>query len=412
MLRRIRAFLAKRSSRAAPLEAPGQPRAAQPTASRWWWICGRRNRVAPAPAPAPLPPLVAPPRSPPPLLPPRSPSPPPLSPPPLSPPRSSPSLSPPRSPSPPPLLPPPLSPPRSSPSLSPPRSPSPPPLLPPPLSPPRSSPSLSPSPLPPPPLSPPCSPPPLSPAWERSTAGPSELPTQADGDLTPCQQVEAWLRRRSETQLPEEGAGKDRRAAQLGFLRAIRQACLEARQRGEDRLPFSKEWAAQDVLEELDSIDPLPDHLFSLSMEVLTFLSRMRPCFSWDREERVIRGSLSSMGRVLGEAPQGDLQSPFLPPEKALQALLRELLAQKPSLAHLIRMTEAIDLVTYSVDQREVAVAEKAGLFLLNVAIGPPFHFEAEVIKPLLPLAIRRVGRTTARAKGDGGDTSSEDEDD
>ncbi|XP_053156256.1 dual specificity protein phosphatase 9 isoform X2 [Hemicordylus capensis] len=37
---------------------------------------------------------------------------------------------------------------------------------------------------------------------------------------------------------------------------------------------------------------------------------------------------------------------------------------------------EAIDVEIYSEHEREAAVAERAGLFLLNLAIGPPFHFE------------------------------------
>ncbi|XP_053116120.1 uncharacterized protein LOC128329271 isoform X2 [Hemicordylus capensis] len=154
---------------------------------------------------------------------------------------------------------------------------------------------------------------------------------------------------------------------------AIPQACKEALQRGEQRLPFCKEQAAQAVLDEMDHIleDPVPHHLFSLCIEAITFLSQMKLCFTTYRERKIIMECLFSMGHVLDDTPEGDQQSPFLLPQKALQNMLRELLVQKPSMTHLIHMAEAIDVEMYSEDKQEVAVVEKAGLFLLNLAIGP-----------------------------------------
>ncbi|XP_053134899.1 uncharacterized protein LOC128337667 isoform X2 [Hemicordylus capensis] len=60
MLRRIRGFFSRRSSRVAPLDAPAEPTASKPAARPCWWcICGRKNRVAPAPTvlPPSLPPV-------------------------------------------------------------------------------------------------------------------------------------------------------------------------------------------------------------------------------------------------------------------------------------------------------------------------------------------------------------------
>ncbi|XP_053134900.1 uncharacterized protein LOC128337667 isoform X3 [Hemicordylus capensis] len=59
-LRRIRGFFSRRSSRVAPLDAPAEPTASKPAARPCWWcICGRKNRVAPAPTvlPPSLPPV-------------------------------------------------------------------------------------------------------------------------------------------------------------------------------------------------------------------------------------------------------------------------------------------------------------------------------------------------------------------
>ncbi|XP_053134426.1 uncharacterized protein LOC128337440 isoform X2 [Hemicordylus capensis] len=115
------------------------------------------------------------------------------------------------------------------------------------------------------------------------------------------------------------------------------------------------------------------------------------------------------MSHMIGGEPEEDRESPFLPPERSMRRMLQAMLAEKPTLTHLIRIAEAIDAEMFSEDEEEAAMAENVGFLLLNMAIGPPFYFEAEQIKPLLPLGIRRVGRTTSRAMGDGSHSSDED---
>ncbi|XP_053116118.1 uncharacterized protein LOC128329270 [Hemicordylus capensis] len=165
-----------------------------------------------------------------------------------------------------------------------------------------------------------------------------------------------------------EGDQQDRRA-QVWFLIAIPQACKEALQSGERCLPFCKEQAAQTVLDEMDHIseDPVPHHLFSLCTEAITFLRRMKPCFTTYRERKIIMECLFSMGHVLGDTLEGDQQ--------VLQNMLREPLAQKPSLEHLIHMVDELDVPIPP--QENMALPEK----------GPPAQMQLGK-KPSLPLPV------------------------
>ncbi|XP_053135008.1 uncharacterized protein LOC128337721 [Hemicordylus capensis] len=251
-------------------------------------------------------------------------------------------------------------------------------------------------------------PPSLPPSGECSQPGPSE---QDSGAFTTCPVITARLQTVKRSRTLKEGGGKERRA-QIEFLAAILQACQEATRRGDRHLPFSKALAAKAVLEEMDNIyeDPVPHHLFSFCMEAITSLSRMKPGFGPKTVRTLIMDSLFVISHMVGEELEEDQDSPFQPPEKALQNMLRGLLQEKPTLAQLILMADAIDVEILSTHERKAAVAERTGLFLLNLAIGPPFHFEAEQIKPMLPLAVRQVGRTTGRAKGEGSHSSSEDD--
>ncbi|XP_053134873.1 uncharacterized protein LOC128337662 [Hemicordylus capensis] len=270
MLRRIRGFFSRRSSRVAPLDAPGEPAASKPAACPCWLcICGRKNRVAPAPT----------------VLPPS-----------------------------------------------------------------------------------------LPPVGESSEPGPSAPPVQDAGASTPCHLIHARLQRVHQARTLKEGGGGKERRGRITFLMALIQACQEAIRRGEQRLPFLKGLAAQAVLEEMAYIweDPVPHHLFSLCTEAIASLSGMKPCLGAKTEQKLISESIFWMSHMIGGEPEEDRESPFLPPERSMRRMLQAMLAEKPTLTHLIRITEA------------------------------------EQIKPLLPLGIRRVGRTTSRAKGDGSHSSDE----
>ncbi|XP_053134029.1 uncharacterized protein LOC128337264 isoform X3 [Hemicordylus capensis] len=306
MLRRIRSFFSRRSSRVAPLDAPAEPTASKPAARPCWWcICGRKNQVAPAPT----------------VLPPS-----------------------------------------------------------------------------------------LPPVGESSEPGPSAPPVQDAGASTPCHLIHARLQRVHQARTLKEGGGGKERRGRITFLMALIQACQEAIRRGEQRLPFSKGLAAQAVLEEMAYIwdDPVPHHLFSLCTEAIASLSGMKPCLGAKTEQKLISESIFWMSHMIGGEPEEDRESPFLPPERSMRRMLQAMLAEKPTLTHLIRIAKAIDAEMFSEDEEEAAMAENVGFLLLNMAIGPPFYFEAEQIKPLLPLGIRRVGRTTSRDKGDGSHSSDE----
>ncbi|XP_053132964.1 uncharacterized protein LOC128336804 isoform X1 [Hemicordylus capensis] len=301
-LRRLRALLARRSSRVAPLAAPGESAASRPAAPRRWWVlCGRTNRVGPAPSL----PLVG----------------------------------------------------------------------------------------------------------GCSRPEPAEPPVEDAGAPTPSSIIKARLRLVDKARPESEEEGKDRRH-RVSFLKTLIEACRNSLQRGERRLPFSKGLAAQAVLEEMEYTweDPLPPYLFSLCAEALTLLSRMKPCFCQSREHKIISGCLFWMSVMPEQGPQQDQEDLFLPPEEALQGLLRALLSQRPSLEHLIHITEAINSEVETKDEQEEAVAERAGCLLLDLATGPPFYFEAEKIKPLLPFAVLQVWRMAAQAK-DQDSTSSSEED-
>ncbi|XP_053134847.1 uncharacterized protein LOC128337626 [Hemicordylus capensis] len=69
---------------------------------------------------------------------------------------------------------------------------------------------------------------------------------------------------------------------------------------------------------------------------------------------------------------------------------------------------QAISTETETKDEREEAVAERAGRLLLDLATGAPFHSEAEKMKPLLPFAVLQEWRVAAQTKGKGSSSSSE----
>ncbi|XP_053121916.1 uncharacterized protein LOC128331912 [Hemicordylus capensis] len=302
MLHRIRALLGRKSRRVPPLDAPREAAASKPAASwRWWCLCGRSNRVGPAPS---LPVVVG-----------------------------------------------------------------------------------------------------------SSQPEPVEPFAEDAGASAPGSLIKARLCLVNEARPESEEEGKDRRD-RVVFLKTLIKACRDTLRRGERRLPFSKGLAAQAVLEEMGYSweDPVPPYLFSFCTEAITLLSQMKPCFCRTREHNIITECLFWMCVMPEQGPQQDQEGPFLPPEEALQSLLRALLAQRPTLEHLIHISEAINSEMETKDEREEVVAERAGCLLLDLAIGPPFHFDAEKIKPLLPFAVLQVWRMAAQAKAEGSSSSSEED--